>query len=162
MSSLSNLTIHSIGGGWGKDVEDEGLELVAVIRGTDIPNLEINNIQGVPFRYETQKKIQSRLLQVGDLVIEISGGSASSKQRTGRCLYITDELLKNLGGKVIPASFCKLLRLDRKKVNSKYVYYQIKAMHLSDEIASFENQSTGISNFQFNRFIDEIRPSILD
>ncbi|WP_426994784.1 restriction endonuclease subunit S [Glaesserella parasuis] len=162
MSSLSNLTIHSIGGGWGKDVKDEGLELVAVIRGTDIPNLEINNIQGVPFRYETQKKIQSRLLQVGDLVIEISGGSASSKQRTGRCLYITDELLKNLGGKVIPASFCKLLRLDRKKVNSKYVYYQIKAMHLSDEIASFENQSTGISNFQFNRFIDEIRPSILD
>ncbi|MDP0047234.1 restriction endonuclease subunit S [Glaesserella parasuis] len=162
MSSLSNLTIHSIGGGWGKDVEDEGLELVAVIRGTDIPNLEINNIQGVPFRYETQKKIQSRLLQIGDLVIEISGGSASSKQRTGRCLYITDELLKNLGGKVIPASFCKLLRLDRKKVNSKYVYYQIKAMHLSDEIASFENQSTGISNFQFNRFIDEIRPSILD
>lgn len=102
------------------------------------------------------------MLQVGDLVIEISGGSASSKQRTGRCLYITDELLKNLGGKVIPASFCKLLRLDRKKVNSKYVYYQIKAMHLSDEIASFENQSTGISNFQFNRFIDEIRPSILD
>ncbi|MDG6303402.1 restriction endonuclease subunit S [Glaesserella parasuis] len=162
MSSLSNLTIHSIGGGWGKDVEDEGLELVAVIRGTDIPNLEINNIQGVPFRYETQKKIQSRLLQIGDLVIEIFGGSASSKQRTGRCLYITDELLKNLGGKVIPASFCKLLRLDRKKVNSKYVYYQIKAMHLSDEIASFENQSTGISNFQFNRFIDEIRPSILD
>ncbi|MCT8517264.1 restriction endonuclease subunit S [Glaesserella parasuis] len=162
MSSLSNLTIHSIGGGWGKDVEDEGLELVAIIRGTDIPNLEINNIQGVPFRYETQKKIQSRLLQIGDLVIEISGGSASSKQRTGRCLYITDELLKNLGGKVIPASFCKLLRLDRKKVNSKYVYYQIKAMHLSDEIASFENQSTGISNFQFNRFIDEIRPSILD
>lgn len=31
MSSLSNLTIHSIGGGWGKDVEDEGLELCGVL-----------------------------------------------------------------------------------------------------------------------------------
>ncbi|WP_455029505.1 restriction endonuclease subunit S [Neisseria sp.] len=162
MSNLRTYVVHTIGGGWGKETMEENLVKVSVIRGTDFPKLEGLNFSSVPIRFETLKKIESRTLQVGDLIIEVSGGSASSGQRTGRCLYITQEILDNLGKYVIPASFCRLLRLDKEKINSKFIYYQIAEMHLSDQIGIYENQSTGISNFQFNLFLDEIFPKITD
>lgn len=162
MSNLKSYVIHTIGGGWGKETIEENLIKVSVIRGTDFPKLEKLDFSSVPIRFETLKKIESRTLQVGDLIIEVSGGSASSGQRTGRCLYITQEILDNLGKYVIPASFCRLLRLDKEKINSKFIYYQIAEMHLSDQIGIYENQSTGISNFQFNLFLDEIFPKITD
>ncbi len=37
---------------------------------------------------------------------------------------------------------------------------QIDWFHQSGEIAEFENQSTGIANFQFNRFVEEVHPVI--
>ena len=162
MNNLRTYVVHTIGGGWGKETIEENLVKVSVIRGTDFPKLEGLNFSSVPIRFETLKKIESRTLQVGDLIIEVSGGSSSSGQRTGRCLYITQEILDNLGKYVIPASFCRLLRLDKEKINSKFIYYQIAEMHLSDQIGIYENQSTGISNFQFNLFLDEIFPKITD
>lgn len=160
MSKLREYVIHSIGGGWGKETFEDGLEKVSIIRGTDFPKLEIGDYSTVPVRYETEKKVKSRKIEVGDLIIEVSGGSASSGQRTGRVLYITSEILNKLGNNVIPASFCRLLRLNKDLVNPKFIAFQIKEMHLSDEIAFFENQSTGISNFQFNLFLDEFEPKI--
>ncbi|WP_165090719.1 restriction endonuclease subunit S [Neisseria yangbaofengii] len=155
MNNLAFYTEYTIGGSWGKEDPDNGLQKVSIIRGTDFSKLQNGNYSTVPQRYETAKKIQPRKLEVGDLLIEISGGSAASKQRTGRCLYVTEEILNNLGN-CIPASFCRLWRVNTKYINPKYLYYQIYAMHLSDEIALYENQSTGISNFQFKTFLDNV------
>lgn len=135
---------------------------VAVIRGTDIPRLRIGDHSSVPFRYEAESKVRSRLLQDGDIVVEVSGGSAASGQHTGRALLVTPEILQSLGAKVIPASFCRLLRLDPEGVNPGFVVRQIDALHQSGEIAEFENQSTGIANFQFYRFIEETKTNIED
>lgn len=162
MKNLKSYEEFSIGGGWGKEAEAQGLEKVAIIRGTDFEKIISSNFSTVPIRYETTKKISSRQLCEGDLIIEVSGGSASSKQRTGRCLYVTQEIITKLGGKVIPASFCKLLRLKKDEINPKFIYYQINNMHLTDEISLFEVQSTGICNFQFNLFLDEVFPALTD
>ena len=157
--TLDALTVHSIGGGWGLEIEDEGhTECVAVIRGTDIPKLALGDTSSVPVRWETSSKVRTRLLQYGDIVMEVSGGSAATGQHTGRALFVTLEILEKLGGRVIPASFCRLLRLDSEKIDPKYISYQIANMHLTEEIALFENQSTGISNFQFTRFLGSIYP----
>lgn len=161
LSNLESLTIHAIGGGWGQEAPDEeSTQRVAVIRGTDIPKIINGDFGSVPFRYESPRKVSSRLLKAGDLVIEVSGGSSASGQHTGRPLHITKEIIDSLGGVVIPASFCRLLRLDSSKVSPSFIYYQISCMHLNKEIAEYENQSTGISNFQFPRFIAETYPKL--
>lgn len=158
--SLADLTLHAIGGGWGDEQPGPGKVRVAVIRGTDIPRLRTGDSSSVPVRFESEAKVKSRLLQVGDIVIEVSGGSAASGQHTGRSLLITTEVLEALGGIVIPASFCRLLRLDAKEVDPGFVVRQIDALHQTGEIAEFENQSTGIANFQFTRFVASTHPCI--
>ena len=75
-------------------------------------------------------------------------------------MLVSSDLLDRLGGRVIPASFCRLLRLDSTKVDPKFICYQIAGMHLTGEISEFENQSTGIANFQFTRFISDISPAL--
>lgn len=160
--SLAQLVLYAMGGGWGDEQPGAGKVGVAVIRGTDIPKLRVGDHSSVPFRYESESKVRSRLLQVGDIVIEVSGGSAASGQHTGRALLVTTEVLQSLGGKVIPASFCRLLRLDAQQVHPGFVVRQIDSLHQSGEIAEFENQSTGIANFQFNRFVEETYPRIKD
>ena len=108
--------VHTIGGGWGEEQFDEKHTVqVAVVRGTDIPKIAIGDMSTVPRRWETPRKVESRLLRPNDIVIEVSGGSPTSGQHTGRALFVTKEVIDQLGGAVIPASFCRLLRLDDSK-----------------------------------------------
>ncbi|VVE90114.1 restriction endonuclease subunit S [Pandoraea bronchicola] len=161
--SLEQLALHTIGGGWGAETEDATNNTrVSVIRGTDIPRLRVGEFSSVPVRYESSTKVKNRRLRPGDIVIEVSGGSAASGQHTGRALFVTQKMLDSLGDNVIPASFCRLLRLDAQRVNPNFIVYQIDALHLTGEIADFENQSTGIANFQFSRFAQETFPCIGD
>ena len=158
---LANYAVHTIGGGWGQEQFDEKHTVrVAVIRGTDIPKVAIGDVSAVPRRWETPRKVETRLLRPNDIVIEVSGGSPTSGQHTGRALFVTKEMIDQLGGSVIPASFCRLLRLDGSEIDSRYVTYQIAGLHLSGEIGQFENQSTGLANFQFQKFIDSVSPYI--
>ena len=160
---LVNHAIHTIGGGWGQEQPDENHTVrVAIIRGTDLPKLATGDTSTVPIRWETPRKTESRLLRPGDIVIEVSGGSPATGQHTGRALHVTKEIIAQLGGAVIPASFCRLLRLDDSKIDPRYVTYQIAGLHFSGEIAQFENQSTGLANFQFQKFIDSVCPDIAD
>lgn len=161
--SLEQLALHTIGGGWGSETEDATNNVrVSVIRGTDIPRLRVGDFTSVPVRYESGAKVKNRLLKPGDIVIEVSGGSAASGQHTGRALLVTQKIIDSLGGNVIPASFCRLLRLDAARGNPNFIVYQIDALHLTGEISEFENQSTGIANFQFSRFVQETFPRIDD
>jgi type I restriction enzyme S subunit len=155
------LTVHAIGGGWGQEVpDDQHTECVAIIRGTDIPRVAVGDFSSVPRRYETASKLKTRLLRPGDIVIEVSGGSAASGQHTGRSLVMSAQAIEMLGGRVIPASFCRLLRLAQSEVDPTFVCYQIHGLHLSGDIAEFENQSTGIANFQFTRFVEAVCPAL--
>jgi len=54
----------------------------------------------------------------------------------------------------MPASFCRLVRFDTAKVDSRYAYYALQDMYLSGRAAEYEHRSTGISNFQFEYFLD--------
>ena len=148
---FESLLEKTIGGDWGKENEDEKHSIPAVIiRGTDMPSLSSGNISSAPTRWVEPKKFASRELKDADIVIEISGGSP--KQPTGRSLFITDNILDRLGGKVEPASFCRKFSPHNKEFG---LLGALHLKHIYDEgkMWEYQNQSTGISNFQTKTFL---------
>lgn len=152
LAPFGQLLSHTIGGDWGSDVPDERNETrVAIIRGTDIPDLQSGANSRVPLRYTSQKKLSTRKLEDGDIVLEVSGGSKD--QPTGRALYLTAGLLGQFDCPVEPASFCRLLRPNTKEMgvllgqHLAYIYAQGKTWE-------YQNQSTGIANFQTSHFLE--------
>ncbi|MBH8557911.1 restriction endonuclease subunit S [Hymenobacter sp. BT442] len=142
-----------IGGGWGQDEPDDAHTVGGhVVRGTDIPNLKKGQVNLDVYRYHKASNMASRELRAGDIVFEVSGGSTD--QGLGRNVLITDEALAKFGDKVMPASFCKLIRADQVKISPYYLQQLLDHLLETQEMAQFEVQSTGISNFQFEDFID--------
>lgn len=148
------IVAYAIGGGWGHEAPQPGTIPVSVIRGTDFSKIASGDLSEIPRRYEVASKVERRKLRPGDIILEISGGSRTSNQTTGRSLFVTKEVLEELGEPVIPASFCKLVRIDESVVLPRYAYYALQEMYLSGRAALYENHSTGISNFQFEYFLD--------
>lgn len=151
LAPFGQLLSHTVGGDWGDDIpSDKNNTRVAIIRGTDIPDLHVGQKNRVPIRYTSQKKLTSRLLQDGDLVLEISGGSKD--QPTGRCLYITSGILGQFDCPIEPASFCRLLRPINHEIgvllsqHMTFIYGEGKTW-------GYQNQSTGLSNFQTAHFL---------
>jgi type I restriction enzyme S subunit len=150
---IGGLISFAIGGGWGVETQKEGFTKVAIIRGTDIPRVAAGDYSSVPYRYESDKKIVNRKLSVGDIVLETAGGSSANGQFTGRTLLITEEVLEKLGT-AICASFCKRLELNKNLVAPEYFYYYMQDLYKSGRVAAYDSQSTGISNFQFEVFLN--------
>jgi len=153
VKSLESLMADHIGGGWGKETEeDDYTEPAWVIRGTDIPDARSSQVANVPHRFHTASNLRTRRLQTGDIVFEVSGGSKG--QSVGRTLLITPELLSALGGdSVICASFCKRVRPDATGYGSELLYISFLEGYESGEIEQFQVQSTGISNFKWTEYI---------
>ena len=145
---------YAIGGGWGTDSSTIDSMPVRVIRGTDFKNAEIGDLSSIPLRHERISKVVKRALSPGDVVLEISGGSRTSNQYTGRSLFISERILEQLDATAIPASFCKLVRFDTETIDPFYGFWCLKNMYQSGRVAIYEQQSTGISNFQFKHFLD--------
>ncbi len=141
----------AIGGDWGKDVEDEvHTEKVKIIRGTDIPNLQSGSCGATPTRWIESKKYKTRQLRDGDIVIEVSGGSPT--QSTGRSMYITNGILQRLGGMVAPASFCRKF-VPASSELGLLAGVVLTFLYKKGRMWEYQNQSTGISNFQTNTFL---------
>lgn len=152
MIPMRELVIHAIGGGWGENTSSEGTEQVAVIRGADFPAVAVGDTSSVPIRWEASRKISKRELQAGDIVLEISGGT--SDRPTGRTVFISERLLEQFDTPVIPASFCRLVRIDPNIANPHYVYWWLQGMYADGRTWGYQNRSTGIANFQFPHFLD--------
>ncbi len=156
VKALESLVVEHIGGGWGKDSQDDvHTEHAWVIRGTDIPDARNGQVGGVPCRYHAPSNLQSRRLVSGDVVFEVSGGSKG--QPVGRTLLITSELLSAFDDDVICASFCKRIRPDSKSYGSELLYLSFLEGYESGEIEQFQVQSTGISNFKWKDYLAKTR-----
>jgi type I restriction enzyme S subunit len=150
---LRDVLAFYVGGGWGQEEPDNDHVVGGhVVRGTDIPNLKRGQVNLDVYRYHKTSNMTSRELRAGDIVFEVSGGSKD--QGLGRNVLITDEALAQFGNKVMPASFCKLIRPNQEKISPYYLQQLLDHLLDTQEMAQFEVQSTGISNFQFEDFID--------
>lgn len=150
--AFGDLVDFAIGGGWGS--EEDGEIPVTIIRGTDFAAARHGDLSGCPRRFESRKRADRRTVRSGDILLEISGGSKASGQTTGRSLLVSDETATDDGRVVIPASFCRLIRLNQQLAHPRYVYYHLQEMYQSGRAGRYENQSTGISNFQFKYFLE--------
>lgn len=149
---FGDLLAHTIGGDWGgESPSDKNDTRVAIIRGTDIPDLQQSTANRVPIRYTSSKKLSTRKLQDGDLILEVSGGSKD--QPTGRALYLTEHLLGQFDCPVEPASFCRLLRPPSRDIGV-LLGQQLTYIYSIGKTWEYQNQSTGIANFQTAHFLE--------
>lgn len=150
---IGELIADTIGGDWGKEAaEGSNIEPIAIIRGTDFPGLKSGTVAGVPTRFTSVKKAERRELLPWDVVLEISGGSPT--QSTGRSLLVTDTILERFNSRLVPASFCRRLRPVNKE-SGIFSYLHIDQLYRNEGMWAYQNQSTGISNFQTPRFLKE-------
>ncbi len=150
--AFGELLEKTVGGDWGQDQPDEKhSEEVRIIRGTDIPTLQSGKLDKIPIRFVEPQKLKNRQLQEGDIIIEISGGSKD--QPTGRSIYLTQNILNRLGGIAEPASFCRLFRPINKEVGA-FLGQHLQYIYNEGKTWLYQNQSTGISNFQTTTFLE--------
>jgi type I restriction enzyme S subunit len=153
LKSFRELVSYYIGGGWGEDVESSTFSKGAfVIRGTDIPPLANGDYSNGVYRFHKPSNFKSRKLQPNDFVFEVSGGSKD--QLLGRNLMVTEGLIEIFGGAVICASFCKQIRFNEGLVSPFFMKYFLKLYYECDLVGIYQVQSTGISNYQFESFLN--------
>jgi type I restriction enzyme S subunit len=143
----------SMGGTWGEDCPDAKSSVgVWVFRGTDFPSLRSGGPIKVPERFVSQSALDKRALRERDIVIEGSGGSKD--QPVGRALYVSQSLLDRFNKEVVPASFCKILRVGAQQ-SPEITYWHLDAMYRNGEIERYQTQSTGLRNLQFTVLLNQ-------
>ncbi len=155
ITNIGSIIQYYIGGGWGNDILSDDFSIQAsVIRGADFPSIREYNVSTCPCRFHKTSNYKSRQLLEGDIVIEISGGTA--EQPVGRTILITQELIDRFEeGRVICASFCKLMRVNKNEISPYYLYYWMQYLYETKIIERFQLQSTGIINFKFEHFLNK-------
>lgn len=150
---------HYIGGGWGEEFpEGKNIEPAHVLRGTDIPDFNKGNLNFEVKRFHTKSNLSSRICIENDIIFEVSGGTED--QSLGRTSFVTSNALERFDAPLICASFCKLLRVNKSVIDPKYILCLLKRMYKTKELKVYQVQSTGISNYQFEDFIDAIKVNV--
>ena len=155
--TFSDLLSTIIGGDWGKDSStSNNTQKVYCIRGTDIDNINAGNKGKMPIRYIFPKNYADKQLSVGDIVVEISGGSPT--QSTGRCALITQSLLDRYDFGMVCTNFCRAIK--PLEGYSSFVYFYWKYLYDRGIMFSYENGTTGIKNLNISDFL-KIEPIII-
>ena len=142
--TLNDFIDKNKGGDWGYDTPKDGTIKVGCVRGADI--IKLND---VPTRHITSKH-SDRLLEDGDIVIEISGGSPV--QATGRVALITNGVIERNGGALVCSNFCQSFNMKKREF-SEYFYYLWQNLYDNDNMFNFEGKTSGIKNFQTDVFL---------
>lgn len=139
---LKNIIEKPISGEWGSDGGD-----TRVLRATNFTNQGVIDYGSVVLRNIDERKVNSKKLKPGDIIIEKSGGSPT--QPVGRVVYFEkDETY-------LCNNFTSVLRLKSDKVYSKYLFYILFSNHRFGFTENFQNKTTGIINLQLTRYIDK-------
>jgi type I restriction enzyme S subunit len=139
------------GGDWGKDAPTgNNTQEVYCVRGADIPDVAAGNKGKMPVRYILPKNYLAKRLAVGNIVVEISGGSPT--QSTGRCAYVSQALLNRYDKGMVCTNFCRAVK--PKHGYSLLAYYYWKYVYSQDIMFAYENGTTGIKNLDITGFLE--------
>ncbi len=141
-------------GDWGKEsAQGNYTEQVSCIRGADINGLNGNGAVKSPERFILEKN-KHKLLEHGDLIIEISGGSPT--QSTGRMAFITEETLERFENPLICSNFCKAVTLKDETYLYNFVY-QWNRLYDAGVLFGWEGKTSGIKNLLFESFVSNYK-----
>ena len=144
---LSDIIDVFITGDWGNEAPSlEAPHAVSCVRGADIVPISNNEFSNIPLRYISDRSFQQKLLQVGDIVIEKSGGSPT--QSTGRAVYISQALLF-ASTDVVCSNFCIAFRV-KEGWNPYFIYQYWQHLYNCGVFFNFEGKTSGIKNLQLD------------
>ncbi|MEZ8302290.1 restriction endonuclease subunit S [Vibrio splendidus] len=151
-TQLKNLLSFVLGGDWGKDADyqDDDFESVFCIRGTEFKNW--SKEKGITSVERKVKKAsaQKRALQIGDILIEISGGGPD--QPVGRTVLIDEDALKHAPD--YPKVCTNFIRLARPSdtIDSRYLNYYLRSFYASGEVVNYQGGSNNLRNLKFKEY----------
>ena len=150
---LAEIIEKYIPGDWGNEVPgNENPYQVSCIRGADIVPIENVDYSEIPYRYISERSYNTRLLSVGDIIIEKSGGSPT--QSTGRVSIVTEDLLKERQN-IVCSNFCEAFRV-KSSWNPWYVYYYFRFIYDQGVFFNFEGKTSGLKNLQMDNAFSSI------
>lgn len=139
---LQDLLVLSDSGVWGDEDTENG---ISVLRSTNFRADGQLRFENLTFRSIDPRKRASKLLDVGDILLEKSGGGP--QQPVGRvCLFRGSELPQSFG------NFIARLRPAR-EVLSEYLFYFLWHFHAVGKTSHYQKQTTGIRNLEFKRYL---------
>ena len=142
---IKDIIDQFIAGDWGEETcSNETPCAVTCVRGADIVPISEYAFSAIPIRYISQQSYSKKCLQVGDIIIEKSGGSPT--QSTGRVSFVSQELLDSVGA-VVCSNFCTAFRV-KKDWNPLYVYYHLQFVYNLGVFFNFEGKTSGLKNLQ--------------
>lgn len=147
---FESLVTELLSGDWGKGDGSSGREACFVLRGTDFECASRNELTNVPIRYLKPSSLKKRRLRVGDLLVELSGGSKD--QPTGRVLLITESLLREAQLPLVFSNFVKRIRLAD-NCDPEYVWRYWQFLYSRGVTRFYEKRTTGIRNFKVMEFL---------
>jgi type I restriction enzyme S subunit len=155
--TLSEIVSTARGGDWGKEsAVGDHTQDVYCIRGTDIPDINAGKMGKMPVRYINQKNYGAKQLIVGDVVVEISGGSPT--QSTGRSALISQPLLSRYSRGMVCTNFCRAI----KPVSgySIFFYFYWRYLYDQDVMFTYENGTTSVKNLDLTSVL-EVEPIVI-
>ena len=102
---INNVVMSSVGGMWGSAVKSEQTTLVRVIRGAEFRDWATARAQTAPHRFVPDSGFASRRLEIGDIVLEVSGGGPT--QPVGRTVLIDEQTSRLSDLPLICSNFCR-------------------------------------------------------
>ncbi len=158
--TLRSLITQSSAGDWGKDEGDkiviEEYTRCLVIRATEFDNDYNLNLDRSRTKYRMilKEKLKKLSVQVGDLLIEKSGGSEN--QPVGRISIIEQEMLDN--ETIAYSNFIHKIRIDTTKIDSTYLFCFLKTMHNIKLTEVMQSQTNGIRNLIMREYLSQKIP----
>ncbi|HEX9944504.1 MAG TPA: restriction endonuclease subunit S [Thermoanaerobaculia bacterium] len=156
-ATLEEIVVHKLSGEWGEEpwqaAKDPELVRVRVIRGTEFRSWDRDKGSTAAERAVKRSKLTGRLLAVGDLVVEVSGGGAS--QPVGRTLLIDAEALQRADAPLICANFCRQVRVHP-EVNPAFVHLVLLYLYLCGGLDEYQTQTTNLRNLNFKSFLSGV------
>lgn len=140
-----------IAGEWGDEASKKDTEPCIVLRGTDLPNVKLFNFAKTPIRHIKSAKVADKKVQVGDIIIEMSGGSKD--QPTGRTAFVTQELIDWFPYPILCSNFNKIIRPNTERVLPLYLFMYFQLAYADGLTTRYENQPSGIKNLQLDELI---------
>lgn len=152
---LKDLIIDNIGGDWGYNEEDESDTRIKclVLRATEISNKDNINIRvdKAQYRQIEKKKLTAMKLEVGDIIIEKSGGSID--QPVGRVIFV-DQLEYN-GYPLAYSNFLTKIKINTKLVDPYYLFEYLRFIYGIGLTEVMQNQTNGIRNLIIEEFLEQ-------
>ena len=142
---LGDLLEVSIGGLWGTEPGGDEVD-VRVLRVTELKRHGRLDPSTAARRSVATRQLASRLLQVGDLLLEKSGGGPN--QPVGRV-----GLVDRLDDISICANFMQLMRPDRNRVDSRYLHLFLNDFHERGGTVPLQKASTNIRNLKASEYV---------